>query len=687
MSRSRGSSRTHPERDIVRRTARGLLVVGDPGRSSSSGSSWSRRSAAAFDAVAPGRRSRRAARSSAVLGSIPFLIALSIAGGPGHLPDAAAAGAALAFGARSRRSSSGSRSSSLSQIFTFLVPRLVGVAALAGSLASAFIALAWLSFTFQALLYGAAWVRVRDECGEPGRQPAWGVPQRRQNRAVAESDSPQLTHGWTPPAGLARPVAVGDLAVRLGPEGLEAALRRGRPSEERQAVRRRHARHAAGPATAARRSGRRRSPRPGAPAPGRRSGAVGGRVGGDHLPGRLRDDVRRRRGRGRTRGRGSGRLRARAAAARRLGSGSGLGRRPRARPIGARPLRARLRRLGLGARRRPTRFGLEPRPRARRRASTAPGSRRRPRLAATAGLGLDRRRRPRLRQLGLGLDCGDCLDSRLGLGLDRGDGLDRSASGSTVGDCLARSASGSTAATASIVGLGASTAATASTSASGSTDGDCLDFGLGLRPAATSSRAAEASDVDLPLAASCGGDRCFRLGATARPRGFGDAATRRTKLASALRRRPRSALSGVRSYRSALALARRLRPRGGRERLVELRRPRDRVGRPPRARRRRLRTVDLGGSAATDFGLGGFGRAHLGLRRRLVRPRRLGSGSTGGARESASTVAAIDRSRCSSSSLRLPRGSPLVRGRRPRAPASMSWPGRNRRKRSFHLPV
>ena len=50
----------------------------------------------------------------------------------------------------------------LSQIFTFLVPRLVGVAALAGSLASAFIALAWLSFTFQALLYGAAWVRVRD---------------------------------------------------------------------------------------------------------------------------------------------------------------------------------------------------------------------------------------------------------------------------------------------------------------------------------------------------------------------------------------------------------------------------------------------------------------------------------------------------------------------------------------------
>ena len=41
--------------------------------------------------------------------------------------------------------------------------RVVGVAALAGPLATAFIALAWLSFSFQILLYGAAWVRVRDD--------------------------------------------------------------------------------------------------------------------------------------------------------------------------------------------------------------------------------------------------------------------------------------------------------------------------------------------------------------------------------------------------------------------------------------------------------------------------------------------------------------------------------------------
>ena len=63
----------------------------------------------------------------------------------------------------------------LTQVFAFLVPRLVGVAALAGSLASAFIALAWLSFSFQALLYGAAWVRVRED-GRRGGVSRLGGP-------------------------------------------------------------------------------------------------------------------------------------------------------------------------------------------------------------------------------------------------------------------------------------------------------------------------------------------------------------------------------------------------------------------------------------------------------------------------------------------------------------------------------
>ena len=56
----------------------------------------------------------------------------------------------------------------LSQVFTFFVPRLVGLAELAGSLASGFVALAWLSLSFQTLLLGAAWVRVREARGRPG---------------------------------------------------------------------------------------------------------------------------------------------------------------------------------------------------------------------------------------------------------------------------------------------------------------------------------------------------------------------------------------------------------------------------------------------------------------------------------------------------------------------------------------
>ena len=49
----------------------------------------------------------------------------------------------------------------LTQVFTFLAPRLVGATAFVGSLAAAFVALAWLSFSFQAILLGAAWVAIR----------------------------------------------------------------------------------------------------------------------------------------------------------------------------------------------------------------------------------------------------------------------------------------------------------------------------------------------------------------------------------------------------------------------------------------------------------------------------------------------------------------------------------------------
>jgi uncharacterized BrkB/YihY/UPF0761 family membrane protein len=49
----------------------------------------------------------------------------------------------------------------LAQAFAFLAPLVVGAAKVVGSLAAAFVALAWLSFTFQVLLLGASWVRVR----------------------------------------------------------------------------------------------------------------------------------------------------------------------------------------------------------------------------------------------------------------------------------------------------------------------------------------------------------------------------------------------------------------------------------------------------------------------------------------------------------------------------------------------
>ena len=217
----------------------------------------------------------------------------------------------------------------LSQIFTFLVPRLVGVAALAGSLASAFIALAWLSFTFQALLYGAAWVRVRDRNERPASQPAWGVPQRRQNRAVAESDSPQLTQGWVPPRRLGRPGRVGDLGVRLCPQRLDPALWRrrvgsgtaGRWPRRRPAI-------AGAPATAARRTESAALAAAGMAA-GSADRGLGGRIRGDHLPGGLAGRRRPRAGAGATgagttgtTGSGSGTTGAGAGAAATTGSGA-----------------------------------------------------------------------------------------------------------------------------------------------------------------------------------------------------------------------------------------------------------------------------------------------------------------------------------------------------------------------------
>jgi membrane protein len=149
-----------PERDIVRRTARGFLVVALIGIA-----------IVAFvvlvsfatyiDALVP-TQMPVASAIVAVLRSPLFLMVLAVVivlAAYHFLPPVAPRWRSALIPAIVV----GIAVVVLSQVFMLLVPRLVGVAALAGSLASAFIALAWLSFTFQAILYGAAWVRVRDE--------------------------------------------------------------------------------------------------------------------------------------------------------------------------------------------------------------------------------------------------------------------------------------------------------------------------------------------------------------------------------------------------------------------------------------------------------------------------------------------------------------------------------------------
>jgi uncharacterized BrkB/YihY/UPF0761 family membrane protein len=160
-----------PERDMIHRTARGLAVVALIGAAivafvvlvSLAG---------LIDAVAP-TEVPVAGLVVSFLRSVPFLVVLGIVAVMATyrtlpptsprwrsvLVPAVVVGIVIVI---------------LSQIFVALVPRLVGVAALAGSVASAFIALAWLSFTFQALLYGAAWVRVRDELADKAASNALG---------------------------------------------------------------------------------------------------------------------------------------------------------------------------------------------------------------------------------------------------------------------------------------------------------------------------------------------------------------------------------------------------------------------------------------------------------------------------------------------------------------------------------
>jgi uncharacterized BrkB/YihY/UPF0761 family membrane protein len=56
------------------------------------------------------------------------------------------------------------------QVFAFVAPRLIGIAALFGAIAAVFAVLAWLSIVAQLLLIGLVWVRFREE-GWPETEP------------------------------------------------------------------------------------------------------------------------------------------------------------------------------------------------------------------------------------------------------------------------------------------------------------------------------------------------------------------------------------------------------------------------------------------------------------------------------------------------------------------------------------
>ena len=152
-----------PERDVFRRTLRGFVVVGLIA-AIVIGAIASLGLLAAIDTLS-GNEGSLARATLELLGSPPAIAvaaSLMVVVGYRTLPPRPPTWRALLIPAVII----GVVLVILAQAFTLLVPWLVGVADLAGSLASGFVALAWLSLSFQALLFGGAWVRVR-EAGRP----------------------------------------------------------------------------------------------------------------------------------------------------------------------------------------------------------------------------------------------------------------------------------------------------------------------------------------------------------------------------------------------------------------------------------------------------------------------------------------------------------------------------------------
>lgn len=177
-----------PERDVFRRTLRGFVVVGliaaiVVGAIASLGL------LAAIDTLS-GNEGSLARATLELLGTAPVIaVAASLVVILGYrtLPPRSPSWRALLIPAVIV----GVVLVILGQAFTLLVPWLVGVADLAGSLASGFVALAWLSLSFQTLLLGGAWVRVRDA----GRPTASDAAAATAGSAALERSAPATEPG------------------------------------------------------------------------------------------------------------------------------------------------------------------------------------------------------------------------------------------------------------------------------------------------------------------------------------------------------------------------------------------------------------------------------------------------------------------------------------------------------------
>ena len=232
-----------PERDVFRRTLRGFVVVGLIA-ATVIGAIVTLGLLAALDTVS-GNEGSLARATLELLGSPPFLVlaaCLVVIAAYRTLPPRSPSWRSLVIPAVIV----GVILVMLGQVFMLLVPWLVGVAELRGRSRPGSSPSPGCRSRSRRCCSGrrgsgfatpACRPRRRLQRPRPG-QRAWGVPQRRQNRAVAESDRPQLMHGWIPLAALPGDRRRGDqFLVRRGPEGVDPALRRGRSAEERQARR------------------------------------------------------------------------------------------------------------------------------------------------------------------------------------------------------------------------------------------------------------------------------------------------------------------------------------------------------------------------------------------------------------------------------------------------------------------